>query len=467
MKKSPMSNSRDAKHRITGSIALCHAWICLAAAVFASLPPGQAGAQTRPKTTTAPAALAAAHDEVTTRYTGAQFLAWRQMEANGRKCRVSSAITFGRHYELNHHRVTVNYTGKGTVELYVAGSRLAKPDGILKKKLRFAAIGSGREKRTVSRYRGESHAWLFLRRSGNVRIESIRHTCWRGKGTLYGHVPGKFAFAGVELPYRLMYPRNYEPRKRYPLVLSVSGSGGVGTDNVRNMEMVILARHLFIRYYHDKELECFSLVPQILPSNAIPGPYWPKGDRGAPTRSYHPDWPAVNENGWYVQATLALIRSLVADRRLGIDLDRVYFTGFSYGGKACWEFLKADREMFAAAMAGGGWPIGRARSEPRGMTLARLKLEVRRYKHVPVLAFAGGDDGMRHGSSAVCREIRAQGGKSTYLEFPGVSHVSSASKGWGNRGNIAWLFEQNRKNNPKPGKDPFPGGIYAKTPKRP
>ena len=69
---------------------------------------------------------------------------------------------------------------------------------------------------------------------------------------------------------------------------------------------------------------------------------------------------------------------------------------------------------------------------------------------------------MRFGSRAVHKEILAQGGRSTYVEFPKSNHTQSAGKGWGNRKHIAWLFEQNRKNNPAPGEDPFPGGVYEK-----
>ena len=166
--------------------------------------------------------------------------------------------------------------------------------------------------------------------------------------TLYGHAAGVFQYAGAKLPYRLMYPKNYHPLRSYPLVISVSGSGGVGSDNSRSMEMITLARYLYTQYYHDNALECFSLVPQIPPQNAIPAPFWPKGNRGAPTK-FHPDWPAVNAGGWFTSASIRLIKELAVSRDINIDINRIYMTGFSYGGKACWEFLKAEPRIFAAA----------------------------------------------------------------------------------------------------------------------
>jgi len=256
-----------------------------------------------------------------------------------------------------------------------------------------------------------------------------------------------------------MAPKNYNPRKSYPLVLTVSGSGGMGSDNSKNMEMVGLARQLFIKYYNDEKFDCFSLVPQVPTSKTIPAPWHPKGPKGTPD-IYHSSFSMVNENSWYTQATLALIQSMIKDLSCNIDPDRIYFSGFSLGGKACWEFLKGGREIFAAGLACGSWPIGQPYSEPSQAQLARLKLEVKRYKHIPVHIFAGEADNMKLPSKILNEIIIDQGGKSTYTEFPKASHVSSANKVWANTKYIEWLMKQNRSENPKPAKDPYPNGKY-------
>jgi len=402
-------------------------------------------------------------DEVAARYTGRDVRSWPERRVHGKTCRVSPALSAGPRDELGHHRLVVTYTGDGTVEASIAhGPKDALASVLGNRSLCRPPrkVASGRELTVASRYKGERFGWVVLRTVGDVTISRVRHTAWRGKGTLYGHVGRTFEFAGAELPFRLMYPKDYDPRRAYPLVISVAGSGSVGSGNVRSMEMVILARFLFTHYYDDPDFACFSLVTQIPPFKAIPAPYWPKGERGKPEPVYHPDWATVNENGWYVQATLALIERLKAHEAIRVDPDRVYYTGFSYGGKACWEFLKAGREVFAAAVCGAGWPVGRAFSTPGGDTLARLRQEVRRYKHVPVLIFVGAKDRMRFGSRAVHKEILAAGGRSTYVEFPDTEHVFSAGKGWGQREHVAWLFKQDREKNPPAGKDPFPGGVY-------
>ena len=119
-------------------------------------------------------------------------------------------------------------------------------------------------------------------------------------------------------------------------------------------------------------------------------------------------------------------------------------TGYSYGGKACWEFLKNDSVLFAAVASGGGWPIGRAYSKPAGAFLTELKREVSGFKGVPALIFAGSRDKMLAGSKAVNKEILAQGGKTRFKVYKGAGHVSAAGKGWGDIENIRWLFRQKR-----------------------
>jgi dienelactone hydrolase len=409
-------------------------------------------------------AVAKTWDEITLRYGPGDVAKWKTVDVDGSPCLVSPVLERPAGDELNHYRVNVACEGTGSAEFSVVHAGTPDLAGALKLpylRSPFTPIKSGQEMPVTSPYKGECCSWLLLRASGDVKVRSVQFSCWHAKGALYGHVARTFDFDGGTLRYRLMVPKNYDSSKSYPLVLSVSGSGGVGSDNASSLEMVILGRYLFTHYYSDGELECFSLVPQIPAFDGIPPGYFPKGAKGKPIPPYHPDWPAVNETGWYAQATLALIQNLLNDPALKIDPNRVYFTGFSYGGKGCWEFLKAGRDVFAAALCGAGWPIGPVGSSPEGPMAERLKLEVQRYKHIPVMIFAGGNDPMmRPGSQAVSKEILAQGGKATYVEFPGVEHVYSADPTWGNRKNLLWLFQQNRANNPKPGPDPFPNGEY-------
>lgn len=422
--------------------------------------PGPRPGRPGPKTQDALSLPAPRHDQAVTLFSRAQILKWDVGSVGGKGYRVSPVINFGRGRELNHHRVTVDYTGRGSVQVYLASHTGGQLASVLKGTPVFRTLSSGVESRFTSSLSAAGYAWVLVRTTGQVTVTGIKHVCWRGTGTLQGHESGALTFASAPLPFRLMYPRNYDPRKSYPLVISVSGSGGVGTNNTSSMHPTNLARYLFTIYYHDKPYECFSLVPQIPPSRGIPAPYWPRGAKGAPNRLYHPDWPTVNEQGWYAQATLALIRRLIEDKRVNIDADRVYFTGYSYGGKACWEFLRAGREVFAAALCVSGWPIGRAFSDPNSAMLKRLDMEVRRHAHIPVYIFSGQRDPMRLGSRAVYKVLRARGAKCNYIEFPAAGHGNVPGAAYRNRKHITWLFEQDRRKNPPAGKDPYPAGAY-------
>jgi len=399
-------------------------------------------------------------------YGPADLSSWKQISIGGKDCRLSPIVDGGAGCEVNHHRVKVTWSGRGQVQICVLHSTSDNlTEAVANGKLHsgFEQARNGQDVLVTSPYSRERFAWVALRPDDDVHIQEVRHTLWRGRGAIYGHVPGRYEFAKGTLPYRLMFPRNYDPHKAYPLVLSIHGSGGVGTDNASSMETVILARYLFTQYYFDKDLECFSLVAQIPPADpkgmSVPAPFFPNGDKGKPT-IYHSDWPMVNENGFYAQATLSLIESLIKSKECNIDQNRIYCAGFSYGGKACWELLKEGREVFAGAISGAGWPIGTAFTPATASERKRLQLEVQRYKHVPVRIFAGDRDGMRLTSQVVNKEIAAQGGDSLFTEFPNCEHVPSANRIWSDRKNILWLLNQNRKNNPTPGKDPFPGGDY-------
>ena len=373
--------------------------------------------------------------------------------------------TFVSGKERNYHKVKVTFTGTGTCKISIGHYGDDNPNTTATTynlHTLLTQIISDEEITFVSPYRGEDCSWLFIYKTENINISSIEYTYLEGKDTLYGHTAQIFEFADRDLPYRIMFPKNYDRSQEYPLVLNVHGSDSLddntiqGTNNYGNMQMVILARYLFTHHLNNTNLECISIVPQIPDEDdlTIPAPYYPNGSLGAKTSPEHPDRPMVNENGWYNQACLALINNLIENNAVKIDPDRVYFTGFSYGGKACWEFLKSDPELFAGALCCAGWPIGAAYSNPVPSLSVELAIEVDRYKHIPTWIFAGYGDPMKLGSLAVYEEITFQGGTSINTVFGSdqqnpIDHVSSAELTWNNSDhNIEWLFEQSLSNRP-------------------
>ncbi|HOK62134.1 MAG TPA: phospholipase, partial [Tenuifilum sp.] len=44
-----------------------------------------------------------------------------------------------------------------------------------------------------------------------------------------------FNSKGIQLPYRILYPKNFNSTQKYPLVLFLHGSGERGSDNVKQL----------------------------------------------------------------------------------------------------------------------------------------------------------------------------------------------------------------------------------------
>ncbi len=373
---------------------------------------------------------------------------WNVTEIKGKTVRVAPVIVADKGFELNLDELTVKFEGEGTLEAGIVYNYKDDFQQAIEKNIftGFRRVASDKANRFYNRYKGAKYAWIVLSAQGKIKLTGLKHSCNIVKGGQYGHIPREYRFEHGSLLYRIMYPKNYDPSKKYPLVISVHGSGGVGSDNSKNMEMTILARYLYISYYDDPEFECFSIVPQIPDDKSIPAPYYPNGSKGVYSRTYHPaiSLSTVNATGWYTKATLSLVHEMLNSPELSIDPSRVYYSGFSYGGKACWEFLKADPDLFAGAICCAGWPIGMPYKAPNEVQFERLKSEVTGYKKVPVYITAGEKDGMRLGSKVVYDEIIRQGGKSIYKEIKNADHVQSSTKTWSDKGIVEWLFDQKK-----------------------
>jgi len=356
-----------------------------------------------------------------------------------------------------------------------------------------------------------------------------------------GHEALWYNFAGMPLPYRLLYPKNYNPDIKYPVIMASHGSGGLGDNNTANVDSSWdFAYHIsnpprknqadydWTFLYDREDLECFVISPQIPPNPpfGVDFLYVANYGLGLVTVPYHPDWIAVNENGWYASGCFSLLYNLDQEDfkfyttsscnttidyygndtknmiKPNIDRNRIYYTGFSYGGKACFEFLRQGREIFAGIIICDGWPIGRAYSNPVGDTvlMERLDKEVERWKHIPTLMVGGVSD-MKDGMQAALDILINKGGKG-YLCTNGGGHGwPLVERAWGsplhfypdthpndykphtfntsNFGNVIftqnpsdgifmtgmeWLFRQNKQNNPEIEVDPYPNNDYNTDP---
>ena len=195
------------------------------------------------------------------------------------------------------------------------------------------------------------------------------------------------------MPYRLMKPLRIEPGKRYPLIVSLHGSGGVGDDNLSNLRFWngVMARPEWRRKHPS-----FVLVPQRRPG----GIWGPK-----------PDVPGVED--LYVRDDLKQVFEIIEwlQGEFPIDADRLYALGSSGGGAGAWNIVYARPDMFAAAI-----PVCGRFNPAYAADLA----------HLPIWVFHGDADPLVsvEFSRSAFAALSAAGGNIKYTELRGVEHPS-------------------------------------------
>ncbi|MBL7153401.1 MAG: prolyl oligopeptidase family serine peptidase [Phycisphaerae bacterium] len=223
------------------------------------------------------------------------------------------------------------------------------------------------------------------------------------------------------LPYRLLAPADYDPAKKYPLILSLHGAGGVGDDNLSNLRNW---NAVFVGAAWRKKYPCFVVAPQSPSSWPITGDEMPElsDERMA---GYSEFWRRQIErrkerstaltgdpNGTgSLSVAIDLVEKLANE--YSVDSDRIYVLGHSMGGFGSWNAIWARPDLFAAAVptAGGLMPWK----------------DWGRFAKVPVWSFHGAADPVV--SVQFTREIfgkmKELKGNMKFTELKGVPHSAS------------------------------------------
>jgi len=194
---------------------------------------------------------------------------------------------------------------------------------------------------------------------------------------------------GASLPYRLFVPKNYDGHTQYPLVLYLHGGGGLGTDNLKQIQTGnAVTLGVFLEPKNQSKYPCFILAPQ-------------SRDEG---------WVDADHKAGSAQLDLAveIVESLVAEYHL--DRQRLYVIGQSLGGFGTFAVISKRPGLFAAAV-----PICGGGDESRASRIARM----------PVWAFHGAKDGSVNVemSRRMIDAMRKAGGTPRYTEYPNDGHV--------------------------------------------
>lgn len=152
--------------------------------------------------------------------------------------------------------------------------------------------------------------------------------------------------AGKILPYRILYPENYDKNKKYPLVLFLHGAGERGNNNEKQL---IHGARLFLKEEHRNNFRSIVVFPQCPENN-----FWSSVtiDRNKTPAAFEFNYD--NPITWPLDAVQRLVKQLLKEE--AIDKKRCYITGLSMGGMGTFELLYRFPKIFAAAMpiCGGG-----------------------------------------------------------------------------------------------------------------
>jgi len=224
--------------------------------------------------------------------------------------------------------------------------------------------------------------------------------------------------AGQKMPYRLFVPDDYDPKQKYPLLLSLHGAGSRGNDNLRHLRPWVAG---WMDEQIQKKHPCIILMPQC-----------PAGEQWV-------DTPFANGSYSFSEIPISKSMKLAKDifdkvvKERSVDPNRIYVMGASMGGYGAWNFAIRYPDLIAAAV-----PICGACDPSMANTL----------KNVPVWAFHGDQDNIvpPSGSKDMIKAIKKIGGTRARITiYEGVKH-GSYQIAWRQEELIDWMFSQRKKN---------------------
>ncbi|HXD32126.1 MAG TPA: prolyl oligopeptidase family serine peptidase [Pyrinomonadaceae bacterium] len=212
------------------------------------------------------------------------------------------------------------------------------------------------------------------------------------------------------LLYRLFVPKNYDRKKKYPLVVYLHGGGGRGNDNLKQIEG---GNGYLIDFFTQAETQSrypgFVIAPQ---SPVTEG--WVEYDSMTPNRQ--------------LRLVFELIRDL--EKTYSIDDNRLYVAGQSMGGFGAFAIIAEYPRLFAAGvpLCGGG-----------------DESKVSRLTGTPIWAFHGEKDQSVavERSRDIVAAIKKAGGQAKYTEYAGEGH-NIWLKVVKEPDLLSWLFSQRK-----------------------
>ena len=197
------------------------------------------------------------------------------------------------------------------------------------------------------------------------------------------------------MPYRLFRP---DVSGKLPLVMYLSGSGGLGTDNLKQLQFGnTYGTRVWLLAENQKRFPCYVVAPQTDRG-------WARYDLTQQTEGPAKVLPGLGDGSRLALEVIDALR-----REFPIDDRRIYVTGQSMGGAGAWNVIAGRPHFFAAAVICCASESAETGAESLDTPLWNFHGDADRT--VPV--------SLSHERMAARRKA---GGRALYTEYAGVDH---------------------------------------------
>ncbi|WP_367752929.1 prolyl oligopeptidase family serine peptidase [Flavobacterium sp. WC2430] len=142
-----------------------------------------------------------------------------------------------------------------------------------------------------------------------------------------------FTKENIQIPYRLLKPKNNSNKQKYPLVITFHNSTRIGNDNENQLEpfaKIWLRPEIYNKY------QCYVIAPQF--------------SKRSSNYEKNIDGIQISKSSKDVFAVLELIKN-VEKKYPNIDKNRIYLIGYSMGASTAQNVLNIAPNIFAATVS--------------------------------------------------------------------------------------------------------------------
>ena len=232
---------------------------------------------------------------------------------------------------------------------------------------------------------------------------------------------GNYIAKGDTLPYRILFPLNFDPAKKYPLLIVLHGAGERGNDNQAQLSH---GGDLFLKGPVRQQYPAIVIFPQC-PANSFWSNVKVKTDSSSFTFTFQTDAPPTKA----MHALMAFIDDFL-DKPF-VNKHQVYVGGLSMGGMGTFEIIGREPKVFAAAFSICG---------------GDNSLNAKKYaKKVPLWIFHGAKDKTVSPDHSIVMvdAIKAAGGDPKFTLYPNDDH-NSWDDAFAEPELLPWLFSHTK-----------------------